>query len=187
MRRALIFALGLSTFAVLAQEPAAAPAQWEVPKPGPEMAKLDGMVGTFAVNERHEAGLMGPAGSGKGVARVTRGPGGFTLLIDYTATAGAMKGMRGHGILGWDAEAKTYKQSWTDSMGPMIVTSAGSWEDGALVLLSEGTMMGKPYKERDVSSDITPKGFTLTINMSMDGAPFEKVMTLVYRRVASKP
>jgi len=45
-------------------------------------------------------------------------------------------------------------------------------------------MMGKAYKERDTFSGMGPEGFTLTIEMSMDGGPFQKVMTLLQHRLA---
>ena len=49
---------------------------------------------------------------------------------------------------------------------------------------SEGTMMGKPFKSRDTFSDFSKDGFTLTSEMSMDGAPMAKMMTLVHRHAA---
>jgi hypothetical protein len=194
MRRVFLAALTSSSLALFAQQPAPAPASsaapapkpaaFEMPKPGPEMERLRPMMGSFRVNERHEAGFMGPGGVSAGFSRVSEGPGGFSLLIDYTSLSGPMHGMKGHGVLGWDGEAKTYKQVWTDSMAPMIVMSTGGWEGDAFILHSEGTMMGKAYKERDTYSDIGADGFTITIEMSMDGGAFQKVMTLTQHRLA---
>ncbi len=194
MRHALIAALSFSAFALVAQQPAAAPVaaptakpaapKMEMPKPGPEMDKLKGFAGSFRVDEHHEAGFMGPASLSSGFSHVSEGPGGLSLLIDYTTLVGPMRGMKGHGILAWDAEAKAYKQAWTDSMGPMTVMSTGNWEGDALVMRSEGTMMGKAYKEQDTFSGLGAEGFTLTIEMSMDGAPFQKAMTLIHHRLA---
>ncbi|HZU52534.1 MAG TPA: DUF1579 family protein [Holophagaceae bacterium] len=189
MRRVLAPLLAFSSLALFGQQPAPAPAPaakpaFEMPKPGPEMAKLQPFIGSFRVNERHEAGFMGPAGVGAGFSHVSEGPGGFTLLVDYTTLSGAMHGMKGHAILGWDAEAKTYKQVWTDSMAPMMVMSTGGWEGETFVMNSEGTMMGKAYKERDTFSNIGAEGFTLTVEMSMEGGPFQKAMTLTHYRLA---
>lgn len=181
MRRFTALALGLCALGLTAQDMPAPP------KPGPEIAKLKDMVGSFSVAEHHDAGAMGPAGGGKGIAHTVMGPGGYTMLIDYKATTGAMKGMKGHGLIGWDAEAKTYKQFWTDSMGPVMVQSTGDWDGDKLVMKSEGTMMGKGYKEQDIYSDITAKGFKLEIQMSFDGSPMASMMTLTYTRMAAKP
>src|SRR5690242_3124645 len=162
MRRALIAALGLSALSLLAQDPnsgsAAAPQKWEVPKPGPEIGKLKDLVGSFSVEEPHPAGAMGPAGGGKGVCHTTMGPGGFTMIIDYTATTGVMKGMKGHGLLGWDAEAKTYKRIWTDSNGPTMEQCMGFWGGDQLVLTSAGPMVGKADQAQGVVSDLTANG-----------------------------
>ena len=190
MRRIAIPVLALSTLALCAQAPAPAaapaakPAAFEMPKPGPEMDKLQPLVGSFRVDEHHEASAMGPAGLSSGFSHVSEGPGGLSLIIDYTTLVGPMRGMKGHGIIAWDAEAKAYKQAWTDSMGPMIVMSTGAWEGDTLVMNSGGTLMGKAYKERDTFSGMGPEGFTLTIEMSMDGAPFQKVVTLNQHRLA---
>ena len=126
---------------------------------------------------------MGPAGVSAGYSHVAEGPGGLSLVIDYTTLSGPMHGMKGHGVIVWDAEAKAYKQVWTDSMAPMIVMSTGAWEGDRLVLRSEGTMMGKAYKERDTFSGMGPEGFTLTVEMSMDGGPFQKALTLLQHRL----
>jgi len=190
MRRVFASVLAFSTLALVAQAPAPAaapapkPAAFEMPKPGPEMDKLKPLIGSFRVDERHEASSMGPAGLSSGFSHVKEGPGGLSLLIDYTTLVGPMRGMKGHGILVWDGEAKAYKQAWTDSMAPMMVMSTGAWEGDTLVMNSEGTMMGKAYKERDTFSGMGPEGFTLTIEMSMDGGPFQKMLTLNQHRLA---
>lgn len=190
MRSVLASALVLSSFALAAQQPAApaapaAPAKMEMPKPGPEMAKLQPFVGSFRVDEHIEASAWGPASVGAGFSHITAGPGGFSLLIDYTTLSGAMHGLKGHGVLAWDDASKAYKQAWTDSMSPVLSVSTGAWEGDSLVLRSEGSMMGKPSKEEDVFSAISPEGFTLTISMAIDGAPMAKMMTLNYHRLAA--
>lgn len=193
MRRAILPVIGFSALTLFAQAPATAPAAapsakpaaFEMPKPGPEMDKLKPLMGSFRVDEHHEVGFEGPAGVSSGFSHVTEGPGGLSLIIDYTTLSGPMHGMKGHGVLAWDGEAKAYKQAWTDSMAPMMVMSTGAFEGDSLVMNSEGTMMGKAYKERDTFSGMGPDGFTLTIEMSMDGgSSFQKVMTMLQHRMA---
>ncbi len=188
MRLALTLALGLS----LAAAPAprqdkpdgkkAPPSMADMmPKPGPEMAKLKGLMGTWNVDETMETSPMGPGGKGHGVGHVTAGPGGLSVLIDYRSIGGHMKGFKGHGVMAWDADAKMYKQSWTDNMAPTLMMSTGNWDGDKLIMNTEGTLMGKPFKGRDTFSDFTKDGFTLTSDMSMDGSPMAKAMTLVHR------
>ena len=154
-----------------------------MPKPGPEMAKIKGMVGTWSVEETMETSPMGPGGKGHGISHVSSGPGGLSILIDYRSIGGHMKGYKGHGAVAWDAEAKAYKQIWTDNMMAMIMVSTGAWEDDKLVMNSEGTMMGKPFKGRDTMSGFGTDTVTMVSEMSMDGSPMAKAMTLVHKRV----
>lgn len=191
MRLTLFLALGLSLAAVplaaqgKADDKKAPPTSMAamMPKPGPEMAKIKSMVGTWKVEETMETSPMGPGGKGGGVSRVSSGPGGLSIIIDYRSTSGHMKGYRGHGVVAWDAEAKAYKQVWTDNMSQMIMLSTGSLEGDKLILNSEGTMMGKPFKSRDTMSGMGTDALTMVTEMSMDGSPMAKVMTLVQTRV----
>ncbi|MDE3245345.1 MAG: DUF1579 family protein [Acidobacteriota bacterium] len=189
MRLALFLALGLAVAAVplsaqdKADDKKAPPTMASMMnKPGPEAAKLKGMVGTWNVEETMEASPMGPAGKGRAISRVTLGPGGLSIIIDYRSIGGHMKGYRGHGVVAWDGEAKAYKQVWADNMAPMLMVSTGKWEGDKLVMDSEGTMMGKPFKAHDTLSGIGTDAFTLVSEMSMDGGPMAKMMTLAHKR-----
>lgn len=194
MRRTLVLALGLALGAASlgaqerkadAKAPAAPAMEW--PKPGPEMARLKAMIGTWHVEDIHEPGFMGPGGKGHGTGQVKLGPGGLSLIIEYACAAGPMKGYRGHGIVAWDGEAKAYKQSWTDNMAPMLMQSAGNWAGDTLVMTTEGTMMGKAFKSRDTFTGIGADGYTITTEVAMEGGPMKKVMTLVHTRAKAQP
>lgn len=187
MRIAFALALGLSLVAAPTQE--AKPEQKApptlaqmMPKPGPEMKKLQAMIGSWTIEETMETSFMGPGGKGTGVSHVTPGPGGLSILINYHSTDGHMKGFRGHGVVAWDADAKAYKQSWADNMAPMLVLSTGVWEGDNLVMTSAGTMMGKPFKGRDTLSGIGTDTVTLVSEMAIGDSPLTKVMTLVHTR-----
>lgn len=195
MRIARFLALGLVLALPLAAQDKAAKADEKkastmadmMQKPGPEMAKMKAMVGTWDVEETHEAGPMGPGGKGKGVGRVTLGPGGLSIMIDYQSKAGHIKGFKGLGVLAWDEPSKSYKQSWVDNMMAMMQVATGNWDGDKFVMNTEGTMMGKPYKGRDEFTNFTKEGFTLTSYWSMDGAPMAKMMTLVHRHAKAAP
>jgi hypothetical protein len=192
MRIAPVLAFGLALGLTLtAQDKAAKPEAPKTPtlddmmaKPGPEMARLKPMVGTWDVEETIEASPMGPAGTGRGTGRVTLGPGGLSMMIDYQSKAGHMKGFHGNGVLAWDEPSKSYKQAWVDNMVAMMLVGKGRWEGETFIMETEGTMMGKPFKGKDVFSDIGKDGFILTSYMSMDGSPMAKVMTLKHRHAA---
>lgn len=158
-----------------------------MPKPGPEMTKLASMVGVWKVEETVETSPMGPGGKGHGISRITAGPGGLSLLIDYRSTGGHMNGFRGHGVLAWDGETKSFKQSWTDNMVPTMMMATGRWEGDTLIITTEATMMGQPFKARDTFSGIGTDKFTLVSEMSLGGSPMAKVMTLVHTRQKEGP
>ena len=178
MRRPLSIVFCLAP-ALMAQE-----APYAAPKPGPEMAKLQAFVGTWDVEEVIEPGAMGPGGKGHGVSQITLGPGGFSLHIRYTSTdsKGPMAGFKGEGYLLWDGEAKTYRQTWVDSMAPMLALATCHWEGDEFVSVTEGTMMGKPFKSIDRFTKITPKGYVMITEASMDGGPMKTFMTLTHTR-----
>jgi hypothetical protein len=191
MRRSLLLTAGLAlgALSLAAQEgkpeAKAAPAM-PMPKPGPEMAKLKRMAGTWHVEESIEASPMGPAGHGHGTGKVVLGPGGLSLLIDYTSAAGHMKGYKGHGLVAWDGEAKAYKQAWADNMAPQLMLSSGNWDGDSLVMTAEGTMMGKPFKSRDTITFQKEGGYTIVTDFSLDGSPMAKMMTLVHTRLKAE-
>ena len=175
-----VLAFGLS-FLLAASLAAQAP---PLPKPGPEMAKLQALAGTWHVEEVVEPGPMGPGGKGHGTATVTSGPGGLSLRIVYKSESpkGPMPGFSGEGLVAWDAESKAYKQAWTDNYSGTLMVSTGHWDGDVLVMDTEGTTGGKPFKSRDRFTAFSPKGFTITTEMSMDGGPWQKAMTLVHTR-----
>jgi hypothetical protein len=89
---ALCFAFGsvsVPTQEARAGKPAAPPAM-HMPKPGPEMARLQAFVGNWNVEENHEPGLFGPGGKDHGVAPTHLGPGGLSFLVDFKSSGGAM-------------------------------------------------------------------------------------------------
>lgn len=187
MRVTIALALGLSLAAAPhqdAKDAQKAPPTLAamMPKPGPEMKKLLAMVGTWNVESITVDSPMGPGGKGRGISHVTAGPGSLSILIDYRATSGHMKGYKGYGVVAWDAESKSYKQAWTDNMVPMVMISTGQWEEPNLVMRTESSLMGKPFKGRDTLSGIGTDTFVLVSDMSLDGSPMTKVMTLVHTR-----
>jgi len=127
---------------------------------------------------------MGPGGKGHGTAHVTSGPGGLSIRVVYASESpkGPMPGFKGEGLMAWDGEAGVYRQAWTDNYGAAVMVSTGRWEGEVLVMETEGKMMGKAFKSRDRFTGITPKGFTITTEMSMDGGPMQKAMALVHTR-----
>src|SRR5438105_9170942 len=83
----------------------------EKPKPSPEMKKLArALGGRWQVEEKYEVTPFTPqGGEGKGMNVVHRGPGGLSLITNYTS-AGTMGEYHGTGITTWSPEENVYKQ-----------------------------------------------------------------------------
>ncbi|HXE91565.1 MAG TPA: DUF1579 family protein [Terriglobales bacterium] len=164
----------------------AAPA-WSAPKPAPEMEKLARMmVGTWTSTEKHEPSPFNPAGgAGKGVFKVSLGPGGHSLIEQYNSR-GAMGKFNGHGMTFWDPKARVFRGVWCDNMTAGCEVSVGQWEGDNLVFLSEGEMEGKKTKLKMIYSGFKANGFDFGIDMSVAEAPMARTMTIKYTRARAQ-
>jgi len=158
---------------------APAPGAMAMPKPAPEMKELRALIGTWTSDETYEPG--GPAaGTGAGTNTARLGPGGFSVLMDQRSKT-PMGPFSGHGVYSWDAEQKSYKGAWVDSMTPGIPTQTGKKDGDTLVFTGEVKMGGKTVKVRDVWSDFTPTSHTLT-SYNDDGSGEKKIMTVKFTK-----
>jgi uncharacterized protein DUF1579 len=152
----------------------------EMPKPGPEMEKYKWMVGKWAVNETHEKSAFGPGGPGKGTAVITLGPGGFSHVMDYNSTGPTGK-FSGKGITAWDPAAKAYRGAWTDNMTPGIMVMECREEGMDWVCSGESMMGDKKMAMRSRAMNPAPAGWSEVMEVSMDGGPYQKMMTMEYK------
>ena len=151
----------------------------EMPEPAPEMKKMDWMIGRWSVDETHEKSQWGPGGTGEGAMEVERGPGGFSHVFTYEST-GPMGSFSGHGMTAWDPQAKVYRTSWTDNMTPGLMISECREEGNDIVCTSESSMAGPPMTMRTRAINPNPEGWTEVFEVSTDGGPYQKMMTLEY-------
>lgn len=154
-----------------------------MPKPAPElerMAKI--MLGTWTVNESHEASEMGPAGTSNGTSIIKRGPGGFSIVQTFTSTMSGQK-FEGHGITWWDPKQQAYRGVWCDSMTPTCDASGTlKWESEKLVGGMDAEMPdGKQVRIREEFTDIKPNSFTFNMYTGDENKPS---MVLKYTRKA---
>ena len=81
---------------------AAAGAAQEMPKPGPELKKLDMFAGSWTLEGDMKPGAMGPGGKTTETEKCEWMEGGFFLVChtDYQDHDGQRFGHIGHGLLG---------------------------------------------------------------------------------------
>ncbi len=159
-------------------------------KPAPEITKLIKMFsGTWTTSEKIEPGPMMPnGGTGKGTAVFKAGPGGHSLIEDYSSPANATGGpLKGIGITWWDAKAGTYTGTWCDSMTNDCMVGAMKWDGDKLVgIPQEMEMGGHKAVMTSAYSDIKPNQITYTMGMGPTAEQAKTTMTIVYNKAGAK-
>ena len=148
------------------------------PAPGPEIAKLKALEGTW------DATIKMQGGESKGTSTYKMGVGGNWLVSDFEGDFGGMK-FQGKGMDTYDAAKKKYVTVWVDSMssGPMIMEGTFDKDGKVLTMTGEGPGEdGKPTKFKSVSEmkDKDTMVFTMSA-VGKDGKDAE-MMTITYKR-----
>jgi len=166
-----------------AAPPAAKPAETGMPKPAPEIERLRTMLqGRWTTEEKHEPNAFVPQGGvGKGSESVRPGPGGLSIIAEYTSQ-GPTGQFAGIGIFTWNAAQKVYELHWTDNTNPAMTMMTGKWEGDNLVFTGVDTMMGKKLYSRHMFTDIKPTGFTYVIDMGPAANQLKRALTVSYTR-----
>src|SRR5271165_4206333 len=93
-----------------------APAQMPMPKPAPELSKLDFLSGNWTTDTDMKAGPMGPGGKVTSSDEVRWMEGKFFLVM-HSKFAGSMGSGMGLAIFGYDPEHKVYTYNSYNSWG----------------------------------------------------------------------
>ena len=144
---------------------ALAPANAAAARPAPELQKaIDAFAGSWTIDEDYpESG--GPSGKGHGTEVWRAGPGSMSLIYEYASDT-----PRGRttalAALWWDARAKTFRELWCAgaaagcTLSPAIIR----WDGNDLVFTESFIRNGKRVASREVWSDISKDGHTMTIS-----------------------
>ncbi|HEY6943093.1 DUF1579 family protein [Dokdonella sp.] len=89
----------------------------DMPKPGPEHARLARLAGTWTGDEHLSASPWGPGGAAKGRFEFRPGVDGMVLLQDYEEEKDGRVSFRGHGVFIVDPVAGDVAWWWFDSLG----------------------------------------------------------------------
>ena len=151
-----------------------APLLAQQPPPAPEIQKLGKLlVGSWRSIEKHEPGRIAPkGGSGKGSERVDLGPGGMSLISDYTAVDPSGK-FAAHTILWWDTKEKAYRSvECTNRSTSGCEMGLWRWDGNDLVSHEDGIKMAM--------TDFTPTTYTFCMDASTDSGSMARVMTIKF-------
>jgi Protein of unknown function (DUF1579) len=170
MKSRVFMALLASCFAASAY----ANQQQEMPKPGPEIKKLDVFAGKWKGEGTMQPGPFGPGGTFKSEDDCTWFEGGWQLVCRGTSE-GSMGKTKSEGILSWNPEEKAYKYMGFDSMG-MTAAATGQVSGNTWTYTGEDKKGGKLIKSRYTIVVPDPKTQTFKWEISEDGGKTYKVL-----------
>jgi Protein of unknown function (DUF1579) len=153
---------------------AAAAAQTESAKPGPELKKLDVFAGTWTLDGTMKPSSMGPGGTMTENEKCEWMEGGFYLVChsDYKGTMGSGVGLS---ILGYSTDDKAYTYREFNSFGEFD-DSRGHVEGDTWTWTSDEKMGDMTMKGRFTMKITSDKAYTFMFEMSPDGAKWNNVM-----------
>jgi uncharacterized protein DUF1579 len=159
---ALVLSASLAAAAALA-----VPQHTEVPKPGPEVKKLDVFAGKWKGESEMKPGPWGPGGKMTSEDDCKWFEGGFALECHGDGN-GAMGKVKSEFVLGWNPEEKVYKYMGWDSTG-MMGTANGKVSGNTWTYTGEDKMGGKMIKSRYTIVVASPTTHTFKWETSDDG------------------
>jgi hypothetical protein len=160
MATALTLVLALAVSPVLAQE---------MPKPAPEMAKLDYFEGSWTCEGMTKDSPFGPGGKITSTATIRDDLGGFWQSGTIKGSMPNMPPFEGMFHTTYDPMAKQYVMLWVDNMGAWSQSTSKGWEGDKMIYEGEGTMGGQKMKSRDTFMQAGAGMMKHSWEMEMDG------------------
>lgn len=153
---------------------AAALAQMEAPKPGPELRKLDALAGSWALDSSLKASSMGPGGTVIEKEKCEWQEGGFYLIChsDYT---GAMGNGVGLSVMGYSTDDKSYTYHEFNAWGE-YGESKGVIDGDTWTWSSDMKMGAMTMKARFVMKWTSKTSYECKYETSQDGTKWSTMM-----------
>jgi len=150
-------------------------AQMEMPKPGPELAKLDYFVGHWVSEGDVKAGPMGPGGKFHADDHMEWMEGHYFLVLHSKFTGGGMPSGSSTAYMGWDSNDKVYTYDEFNSMGE-VVHSKGTFDGTNWVWTNEMKIGPQTTKGRFSVKTLSPTSYAYKFEMSDDGSNWRLIM-----------
>jgi hypothetical protein len=152
----------------------------EMPKPSEEHRRLHVLAGEWVGEETLSPSPWGPGGAAVGRSSIRVDLDGFYVIQDYVEEKEGKVVFRGHGVFGYDAQAKEYCWFWLDSMGFFpAAPSRGRWEGDTLTFFSHSPQGQGRYTYRFQGDS----GYHFKLENSFDGGKtFTQLMEGSYRK-----
>ena len=162
------------TLATIIVGTAAAAAQMEMPKPGPEHKKMDVFAGSWTLDGDMKPGPMGPGGKMTETEKCGWMEGGFFLAChaDYKSSMGNGSGLS---VMGYSNDDKAYTYREFNSDGE-FVDSRGQLEGDTWIWTSESKMGSMNMKGRFTMKMTSSTSYNFSFEMSQDGTKWTLMM-----------
>jgi hypothetical protein len=172
MRRLFVTAI---MSAVLAGFTASAQAPMDMPKPAPELKKLDYLVGSWTMVGEMKPGPMGPGGKISGTDTWGWMQGNFFLVNHSKFEGGGMGAGSSTAFMGYDTDKKVYTYDEFNSMGE-AVHSTGTVEGETWTWLNDAKVGPQMMKGRFTMVILSPTSYNFKFEILQDGTTWNTVM-----------
>ena len=152
----------------------AAVAQMPMPKPAPELRKLEYFAGNWTSNSDLKPGPMGPGGKITATDHVQWMDGKFFLVM-HSKFSGAMGDGMELSVFGYDPEHKVYTYNSFNSWGE-VGRSTGTLDGDTWTWISDDSVGSQPFKGRYTMKVFSPTSYAYKYEMSKDGTTWTTVM-----------
>lgn len=149
-------------------------AQTELPKPAPELNKLDYFAGTWTAEGDVKPGPMGPGGKFKGTNRVHWMQGAF-FLVTHSDFSGALGKGTETAYMGYDSSDNIYTYDSFNSLGEAD-HAKGNLHGDTWTWQSETRMGPRTMKARLTIKVLSPTAYHFKFEMSADGTTWNTVL-----------
>jgi hypothetical protein len=163
------------TFAAVLVASALAAAQMEMPKPGPELKKIDVFAGSWTLEGDMKPGPMGPGGKITETESCDWMEGDFYLVCHSEYKAEKMFNGVGLSVMGYSTDDKAYTYREFSSDGE-FTDSRGALAGDTWTWTSDEKMGGMNMKGRFTMKLTSSSSYNFTFEMSQDGTTWTTVM-----------
>ncbi len=153
---------------------AAALAQQQAPKPGPDHKKLDVFAGNWMIDGEIKPGSMGPGGKITEYERCEWMDGDF-FLVCHTDFKSSMGNGSGMSLMGYSSDDKVYTYREFNSWGE-FTDSKGSLDGDTWTWTNDEKMGTTNMKGKFTMKVTSPTSYNFTFEMSTDGTKWTTVM-----------
>jgi hypothetical protein len=150
----------------------------QAPQPGPEMQRLNFLLGDWTMDGEYlKSPMTGDGAKQTGWYKAHLGPGGFSIIADFEADS-TLDDEIGHEVLTWDPKKDAYTTVTVGNGFPGAVIGIAKWEGDNLVIQTE---FGKMHM-RAVYSHVGEKTIQIEESYQTGDAPYQ----LIWKASATK-